>query len=425
MNQVDSEKADGKEVEEKNDNRTKVEAEIENKDDENEDDEVNKEGDEENKEDEEEESESSSSEVTDDDDDDDEKKLFTKEAIASRKSDEEMMLASPEFCFHKLLTSEYPHIRNPPLMSPPNKCPCPASLFVIISMFLQTKFLEDNEISDAHFDSCLSVFIAEFPTIPLTTAKKLSLTMLLYMFCSDNRMFSKSKTEQFVNSLKPIFEKQFNRYLSRFVNRTEVLINRFATATFEFDHLLADFREIISGTANTFSKFGSDDMNRLLNDRFLYLFQIKLLNKIISNPSRFNFTNSMIWNSFLTAVENDERISLDVLRQAISGLIMASNISTSPDLSDDVCPSIPKPLIAFFLKNYQKDENITNELKTKDFLKVYKISKIPQTYEEMKPKPNTIEWKALKENILIGNWNKIDKDEPIASFYPFLSRYVA
>ena len=354
-------------------------------------------------------------------------------AKEARLQDEEMMTASPEYFFHVILTHEWPRIKKPSILNEndthgKNKIECSSQLFAVIAMLYETKFLEDNPISDPHFDSCLSVFLAEYPEIPsLTLNKKVLYSILLYLFVYSNpeNKFSKDKVTHFLEGLLNVLEAQLNRYVQRFVNKTEVIVNRFATANFEFDHLLADFREIIQGTQQKLSNFGSSAIGRFMNQRFLEMFQYKVINKLISNPTRFDFTNSMIWSSLLSAVENDERISLSKLKQVVSGLNMAPNIALAPDLCDDVCPDMPHDLIGYIICNYHKDQNITEDLNPINFLTTYKLKK-RSSYGEVKIQPLKFDndlIESLTDGLSLQNWNKINKSEPAANHYTFYQKY--
>lgn len=363
------------------------------------------------------------------------------------------MSASPEYFFHVILTQDWPHLKH---CSPTNTANVslpslladatnttgepmfPAAFFPIVAMFQYTHFLEADDPSNTHFDSCLSVFVAEYPSLPnLTSMKRLQLSFLLYAFvygqinlisASTTFKFNRSKAETFLNNMQDIVNDQLDKYLSKFVNRTDVLVNRFSTATFEFNHLLADFREVISKNMQTFNKFASESINKIIKGRFLDLFEAKIINKIVESPSRFNFTNSAIWNSFLSAVENDERISFSHLKEIISALIMAQGISANPPLVDDVCPNVSPKLVAFIIGNYHKDQNMNENMKVQPFLKAFKLDKplvdVPYD-EEIKPRLIFMDWPAVTQQCEFAyKWNKLQKVDLVVTSYSFFSQYV-
>ena len=131
----------------------------------------------------------------------------------------------------------------------------------------------------------------------------------------------------------------------------------------------------------------------------------------------------MMWNSFLSAFENDERVSMKNLRNLISALIMAQTIADKPEMKEDICPDLPSTLVAFIIEKYQPDENIRQQLKVKNFLKKYKLKAAPQSIEKF-PQPREANITAVAQYVNLGNWNKCSMDEKVANVYSYVKSYI-
>ncbi|OHT05694.1 hypothetical protein TRFO_05840 [Tritrichomonas foetus] len=336
--------------------------------------------------------------------------------------DESMMELSVEYFFHVVLTYKWPPMKNPPLLSGDITFPTP--VLPIFAAVLHSKLLTDDKSVEDHYDSAFNVFMEEYPNIPYTHSERFMTTLILILLsshCAIKYNFNPQKAAVFISQLQIIFEKQLMKILQPAFNRSEMLVNRFSTATFEFDYLLSDFKDVMAMNRNSF-KYGQL-INTYVMNWFLLFFEYNLLNKIIQCKTRFSFSNAMQWNSFLSAFESDEKVTMKRLREVISALVMAQSISQNPELRDEICPNLPPYLILYFIANYSKDSNIKHALKTSAYMKKYKIKAIPQKYDPLPP-PNSFGLMQLMKNLYLNSWNKCSEDEECLTIYKYLKLHI-
>ena len=203
------------------------------------------------------------------------------------------------------------------------------------------------------------------------------------------------------------------------ISCSDFLINRFSTATFDFNSLLIDFKEILFYVRKSLKT--PQPLFNYLMEIYLNKFDNLLANKIITNPERFLFGNAIIWNSFLSAFENDERVSLSYSREVISSLIMIENFSLQPQVKEDIAPNLSPETIAFILKNYHSDQNITKVHSSK-FFKHYKIKKQPKTAVIPYNKVQPLTFSQYTVNY--DDWCFIGKNEKCLQRYKFMANYI-
>ena len=334
------------------------------------------------------------------------------------------MIASPEFMFHTILNYRWPNMKNPQELC--NDATYPAPLLPIFAAIIHTKILTDDPMAEIHFESTTNVIAEEFPNLPFSHSSKFLTTVTLILLARDQNIcdkyhFTPQRVNSFLKSIIPIFKNQLMKIIQPSLNRSEMLVNRFATASFNFEHLLEDFKDIMKMNRDSF-KYG-ERINTFVMDTFLLHFENALMNKLIENPARFTFGNAMMWNSFLSAFENDERVSMSNLRNLISALIMAQAIAEKPEMKNDICPDLPSTLVAFIIDKYQPDENIRQQLKVKNFLKKYKLKTAPQSIEKF-PEPMDPDLSSVAEYLELNNWNKCSRDEKVANVYSFVAMYI-
>ncbi|OHT09965.1 hypothetical protein TRFO_20944 [Tritrichomonas foetus] len=331
------------------------------------------------------------------------------------------MGSSPEYMFHLILSYRWPTLNRPQKLCDNANYPTP--LLPIFASLLHSKILTDEPGSEQHFEATTGVIVDEFPLIPFSHSTRFLTTVLLILLIENGKVlyhFNEQKVQMFLGQIKPIMKTQLIKILQPALNRSEMLVNRFATANFNFDHLLADFRDVMKMNRDSF-KFGTR-INNFVMGVFLQIFEVSMINKIMSNPDRFCFSNAMMWNSFLSAFENDERLSLPNIRNYISALIMAQAISEKPEMKNDICPELDSRLVAYIIGHYKKDMNITHTLKIKPYLKKFKLKSAPSKFNPL-PEPDKFEISDIAESLNLTNWCVCNKDEECVNVYSYIASY--
>ncbi|KAH0786358.1 hypothetical protein GPJ56_009744 [Histomonas meleagridis] len=322
---------------------------------------------------------------------------------------------------HTIFTTKLPILHKAPLFAP--KTLYPSAVFPIFSTILHTNLLSS---SNPNFESNLNTFETEFPNSK-TKEKVATIVVLssLIKHYQHIKQFDAENASKFTSKLDALINPLVRNTLHEWSKRSRVIINRLSTATFDFDTLLADFKQIIEDNKKAMKKY-SPLVRRHLIDRYILKLDSLIANKLISNPKRFSFGNGVIWNSLLSAVENDERISLYYSKQVISCLVMAEGIAQTPSMKNYIAPDLNKKNVYYILRNFHTDENIPNKISPRSFAKEYKIKKeqrknIKPKVKTQKPSPITIE---NESNANLEDWNKIRKTEKILKLFPFMEEFV-
>jgi len=197
-----------------------------------------------------------------------------------------------------------------------------------------------------------------------------------------------------------------------------VICNRFATAKFEMNLLLDDCKELLDRAARALAF--PREMNAFLIDYFIGEFQLRAANKILQNPARFTFSNAMIWNGFLTAVESDLKLSLPRLREVVLALNMAPNIAKNPEIAREICPNLPMTTIGFVIMMFVPDEAFANPLDPMGFMEACGVFSLPSEVSLDEPEVGAFE---RMRTIDFGRWSDTKVPAKIAQRFPFLKNY--
>ncbi|KAH0793910.1 hypothetical protein GPJ56_002122 [Histomonas meleagridis] len=336
---------------------------------------------------------------------------------AERQSFEPTMHLSPQVLFHRVLTTSWPSVTTLPMFSSDFKST--QYVFPIFASILESEILLPN---NEHFESTLVVFVEAYPQLPnaTTTDKFITIIILIQLinYYSPIKKFDQSKTNRFLNELYKIYYSLLNEIVSPLLKRSELVINRFSTAAFDNETLLTDFKEIMNMNNETISNLPKT-LNEYITDLFIKEFDVNSSNKLLSNPERFNFDNSILWNTFTSILENDLRINLNILRQIISCLVLINNVADKPELILDIAPSLTPEEVAFLIKNFKPDEKYNKKLNEKKFLRFYKLKEVNN------PKHLEVKDKQIFQiqKFEAENWCVINKDEKCLTYYWFLPKY--
>ena len=84
----------------------------------------------------------------------------------------------------------------------------------------------------------------------------------------------------------------------------------------------------------------------------------KIANRIISNPSRFDYESV---NNWLEYVNSDQIIDFNITKQIVNCLNKSFEISNNSDLRNDLCPDLDDNQIVFLIKNYVPDSKLNQQ----------------------------------------------------------------
>ncbi|OHT17017.1 hypothetical protein TRFO_12707 [Tritrichomonas foetus] len=342
--------------------------------------------------------------------------------LEKHRQEEQKMANNIAYCIHVVVTKQWRTFSNPPKFAEDRNFP--GQVFPVFATIIHTKMLTDSVPNDV-FTKCVNVFATEFSKIPATRGDLFltSLCMIILIRTqAKHYQFNRKKCDILLKVFQQAFESTLLILLQRSIEKSERLIEILSSGNFQQIPLLKEFNEIYENNRQTF--FYGKCINNFLIHRFTEVIECRILNSIIKKPEKFTFTNAIKWNSFLSAFENDNKISFTILKEAINVMIMIESIAKTPEVYDDVCPHLPITLVQFFITNFKKDKNITNPPKPNVFNKRYKLPKAPKVHDPIPAQKTSLTMDVIQENFFIDNWNDIGIDEANVKMYSFLPNYI-
>jgi hypothetical protein len=191
--------------------------------------------------------------------------------------------------------------------------------------------------------------------------------------------FDHQRVQQFVDA-----NRAFLNYTTRLILwphwlSFRVIVHRFVNARFSNVSLLTDWKNQLETVRGSID-FGPV-LTELLMGQFLIELQERIIQKLLAHPKLLHFSNTSIWNAFLTVLETDLRISLAVLREFVLAVNMAPVIAENPELASELCPGLRPVVVAFCLKSFAPDESMAAVVSPDRFMAHFGIEEIPETME--------------------------------------------
>jgi hypothetical protein len=282
------------------------------------------------------------------------------------------------------------------------------------------------------YDQAFEVFFEDYDESPVVressadSALLVTLALLLVIDASSSTepAWAVARVLRFSDRLLSVVNRHARSFLVPVLRSFEVLCNRFATAKFEVDPLLEDFRQVLAGVRGSFPFPLA--VNGYVMCHLTSLLDAKLLNKLIANPSRFNFTNAVAWNTFITAMYSVEDLDFRLLKQTVSVMMMAHNMTnpqTANGLLEVVCPDLDPKLVFYLLKNFQTDPLMPEPINYRVFADLHRIPDIPSV-QAVVAMP-VVEFRMAAKELALPAWNRVLLTPAIERLYPFFRAFVA
>jgi hypothetical protein len=305
------------------------------------------------------------------------------------------------------------------------KFPFPPAVFPIFAIIRHTRLFDPSVVPDEQFADAIDTFFEELDEAPLSpdnSADHRFLTCLVVALLIDghakNEGWQDARVARTLDRFVVVFNQGAQVVLAPALRNFDVLCNRFATAKFDVEPLLDDFRLVLDGvyTSVEFPR----SVTRYLMEHLVALLDTKILNRIIANPGRFLFTNAVAWNTFITAFEGVTSLNFKYLRQAVFVLVMAKNL-TDPDAIDgiveSVCPDLDKKLIFNFLKNYHPDSMLPEPINFRAFGDKFGFKDV-STLQAVAP--HVVQsFRSVAAHLPLDAWNHVVLTPVILRGYPF------
>jgi hypothetical protein len=130
----------------------------------------------------------------------------------------------------------------------------------------------------------------------------------------------------------------------------------------------------------------------------------------------------MVWNGFITALENDLRIALPLLREVVLLLNMAPSIAENPEIALEICPKMSLPTMCFVLQMFVPDEVVTKPLNAMGFMERYNVFSMPP--EVSLPDPDAFGFDRITD-MQLERWNVRKLGPSVAKKFKYLKAQLA
>jgi hypothetical protein len=276
-------------------------------------------------------------------------------------------------------------------------------------------------VDDLLFKAALDVFFHEFEHIGLTPDDRFLTGLVVALLVDRHReSWSESRVSEFLDRFVEFLNDAAKALLALSVRTFEVVMNRFATAQFDVDPLIEDFRQVLIAFSSALSL--PNPITRSLFEHLGAVLDATILNKLIINPGRYIFTNAVQWNTIATALDSVAQLNLTMVRQAVCVLMMAHNLTES-DLIDtiieSVCPNLGPPLILHFLRNYRPDEMMPQQIDCRPFAEKFGLD---QSAPVKPVRPVTVTtFRNAAVGLDLDGWNRVVLPPDVRREFPFLT----
>ena len=306
----------------------------------------------------------------------------------------------------------------------------PAAVFPIYGFILHSNFLM-KKTSEDDFKIFIDEFDKQIDTAPFVSncrndTRFLTL-IVLYLLIKNNpkkQQIYGDYQKRILDLLHLKINAIGNKILAPHLKNFDVLCNRFLSGNFEVDSLLSDFCQVLDVLKLRFNF--SPVLNEYLYDIFLSVLDLKIANKLLSNPSKFIFSKAVVWNSFISLFEQTKGHQLTYTREIILTMIMAPNLSSesnkNKELIDGICPNLDPKVILFVLKNMSTDEMMQSPIDIKPLAKEFHVYFISNQFDPLKQILVPIDFDT-NNDFKINLWTRAVVLNTLREF-PFLRKYI-
>jgi hypothetical protein len=296
----------------------------------------------------------------------------------------------------------------------------PVWVFPLFAMLRHSQLLVSVVVKDLLFEAALDVFFDELEHVGSTPDDRFLTGLVVALLVDKNvESWSGLRVSEFLGRFVEFLNESAKALLVPSVRSFEVVLNRFATAQFDVDQLLEDFRQVLIGFSGALNL--PQPIARYLFEHLAAVLDAKMLNKLIINPTRYMFATAVQWNTLVTALDSVAHLHLTLVRQALSVLMMAQSL-TEPDLIDtileSVCPNLEPPLIMHLLRNYQPDEMMPQPIDCCPFAEKFGLN---QSAALQAVRPITVTtFRNAATGLDLDGWNKVVVPPDVLRKFPFL-----
>ena len=302
----------------------------------------------------------------------------------------------------------------------------PAVVFPVFAAMIQAQLFSETIYTKEDFEYIADKICEDLASSNLcgnyTTFQKFLTYLMLYLLVLKSEQFDNDRSESMCEHLLDLVRTTTRDLTRQSILSFEVLVNRFATAKFEMEPLLEDFKHIYRDVRNSLRYLPS--INRFLLNYILSVVEIRIINRMLANPARFMFKNAVLWNSFISAFLSDERLEMTRLREMVSAMIMAHSMAADPDMQADIAGNTDPNVILFIMSHYNPDEMMPEKIDCTKFAATHGLPTELAMIDEI-PEPEITDLGKLGEEAILPNWNKYSVSESLLARFPFLDNFAS
>ena len=302
--------------------------------------------------------------------------------------------------------------------------PYPPAVFPFIATVIHSGILVgDDDITESVGLICEKLAVSPLTTI-CTNEKRFVTFMMLYILIgslAEQYKFNPQKVEMLQSALKILVGNAFLVYGKPVIGRSETNLNRFATAQFDVDKLMADLVKSFQDIKASLT-FPSQLKNFVFKN-LVAMIDARVASKILTNPDRFTYTNSMTWSSVITGLETSIGEKMVLCSEVAATIMITKTICEDPSVVNDACPHLPKEVILTLMKNMKPDEMMSENVDVSRFVEFYDLDPTIDVHE-IEPKLDS-DYMSLAKNMRVSDWNACEIQPDLFTNFPYLRKYLA
>ena len=297
----------------------------------------------------------------------------------------------------------------------------PKASIVIHAMLLESKVFDENTILPLAFEDFTNDFIKRLRlSVVVSRATELDrFTMCLYnvLLLQRERGHGALRREKLIKELISLCSFYIGSIVEKSIEPI-ISISRHLIAGVEDTEALAP--KFVEEIKNCNEKITEDDWFRdFFRKRIIEMTDAQLVSILTQSPLRCTFGFSIKLNSFLTIL-SDKGIEFPKFREAVAVLQMGCAICADPKAANDICPTLPKVVVAEILSNQQPDEFMPMPNDVMNYVRAFDVdmTKSPEI-----PCDYTGNFSEIQHNLPTADWKSASFDENVIAEFPFFNNY--
>jgi hypothetical protein len=228
--------------------------------------------------------------------------------------------------------------------------------------------------------------------------------------------------DEFLLRFQKALDRVMHSFLSVGIKAADKLCEEMVNAEFDQQKLLAAWRAIFAKVAR--SLHYGEQVNHALRVQFLKDIDDHLFLRILSNPSKFTFSNAVAWNSFLTTLDFDSHITLTKVQGLVAAMLLIPNLAEDPASKDQACPMIDVNVLAYIMVMFSPDHVFPNVVNATKFMNYWGVRAAGDPTPALKA-----EVKPVYGFSPVDGWSGLDLwkltlTQDLFAQFPFLKNYV-